>query len=375
MALDGPGCLMTPEDLRAAIPALESVTYLNTGASGPSPRGVVDAIAGFQAHHEFESPGGAGMYPTAESALTDARGAIADHLSAGPDEIALTQSTTDGINLVASAIEWTPGDVVVRTDVEHSSGVLPWERLRDREGIEIAVVESDYGRFDPDDFAVEGARLVCLSSIAWNYGTRLPVAEIVAAAHDVGAAVLVDAAQSPGQHPVDVASWGADFVAGTGHKWLLGPWGGGFLYVADGSRSDLEPDRIGWAGVEDATTPGYQYKDAAAMLEVSTMPAAIYRGLEAAIGTAESVGLEAIESRIEALTERLKDGIGDDRLVSPRSFESGLVAFRVPDPEAFVERAAGAGIVLRTIPDPSCVRASVHAFNTTDEIETLLDLL
>ena len=366
---------MTPEDLRDDIPALESITYCNTGSSGPSPRRVVEAIADFQADHEFVSPAGDGMYADAEAALDDARATVAGHIGADPDEIALTQSTTDGINLIAEAIDWRPGDVVVRPDFEHSSGILPWKRLRDLRGIEVEVLETDRGRLDPAEVAAaaEGARLVCLSSLSWNYGTRVPVAEVAEAAHEAGAQVLVDAAQSPGQQPIDVDEWGVDYLAGTGHKWLLGPWGAGFCYVRESARRSLEPTRIGWRGVDDANASTYEYKDAAAMLEVSTMPAAVYRGLEAAIETIEAVGVPTIERHIERLTDRLKDGIGTERLVSPRGFESGLVSFEVDDPEGLVERLRDDGIVIRSIPYPECVRVSIHAFNAAADVDAVLE--
>jgi selenocysteine lyase/cysteine desulfurase len=114
---------------------------------------------------------------------------------------------------------------VVRTDLEHPAGVLPWTLAHQRHGVERRVLETDQGHLDTDDVkdAVEGARLVCLSSISWNYGTRLPVAEVVEIAHDAGAEVLVDAVQSVGQVDVDVEAWGADYVAAVSHKWLLGP--------------------------------------------------------------------------------------------------------------------------------------------------------
>jgi selenocysteine lyase/cysteine desulfurase len=132
---------------------------------------------------------------------------------------------------VAGAIDWQPGDTVVYTDVEHPAGVLPWRRLADVRDIDVAVVEGERGHFTPADFvdAVSDARLVCLSAVSWNYGTRLPIEEVVELAHEADAMVLVDAVQAVGQLPVDVTEWGADCVATSAHKWPLGPWGSGVL--------------------------------------------------------------------------------------------------------------------------------------------------
>jgi selenocysteine lyase/cysteine desulfurase len=364
---------MDPDAFRREIPVTEEVAYFNTGASGPSTRAAVDAVSEFQAYHEFEAPAGEGFYEAGFGAFEDVRETVADFLGASPGNVTLTESTTHGINLVASSIDWDPGDTVVYTDVEHPSGRLPWKRLEDTHGIETTVVESDQGRFDREDFAaaMADARLVCLSAVSWNYGTRLPVREVAKIGAKTNTLVLVDAVQAPGQYPVDVREWGADIVVGSGHKWLLGPWGTGFLWLAPDARRRLTPTWIGPRGVADMDAEEYTYTDGAAMFELTTTPVAVYRGLAAAIETIDEVGVDAVRDRIERLTDRLKAGIEDDRLLSPSEYESGLVSVDVADPEAAVDRLREAGIVVRSIPDPACVRASVHAFNTDAEVDRL----
>ncbi|MFB6172447.1 MAG: aminotransferase class V-fold PLP-dependent enzyme [Haloarculaceae archaeon] len=369
---------MDPRELRADTPALTDCTYLNFGASGPSPRRVVAACQSFQAYHAYESPAEEGMYGAAVDCYDEVRPAIADLLGCAPESVALTQSTTDGINRVASALDWQRGDVVVRTDLEHSAGILPWQRRRDRYGVEIRSVPCPDGRLDVDAYAtaVADAKLVCLSALTWTHGTYLDVARAVEIAHEAGALVLVDAVQMPGQTAMDVTEWGADFVAAAGHKWLLGPWGAGFVYVRPEVIGELEPDRIGYRSAAEKTDDDYELHADARRLEVGTVSPAPYAGLQTAIETWADVGYETVESRIAALTERLKDGIPADRLYSPREFESGLVTFRADDPEALVERAADAGVMIRSLPKPEgAVRASIHAVNTEADVEALLDLL
>lgn len=368
---------MTPEDLRADVPALADVTYMNYGASGPSPRRVVEAAESFIERHEYDSPGGEGMYPVAFDAYESARETVAGFVGADASEVALTQSTTDGINRVAGAIDWQPGDVVVRTDLEHPAGILPWERLARHRDVEVRVVESEAGRLDRDAYreAVRGARLVCLSALTWNYGTHLPVDELVDEAHDAGALVLVDAVQVPGQAPMDVSAWGADAVAAAGHKWLLGLWGAGFLHVADDVVGDLVPGAIGYRGVEVPTDEPYAFKSGAARFEVGTTSPAPHVALEAAIETIDAVGVDAVRDRVERLATRLVEGVPDDRLLSPADPESGLVTMAVDDPEATVERLAGEGIVVRDLPSPEAVRASIHAVNTAGEVDALVGAL
>ena len=366
---------LSPDDLRADIPVCDRGSYLNTGASGPAPRRVVEATTGFVEHHEYAAPVEEGAYAAAYDAFEAARERLGPFLGTDPGNVALTASTSDGISRVAAAVDWEPGDVVLRTDLEHSAGVLPWWNL-EREGVEVRVFETDRGRIDLDALAdaLADARLLCLSSITWNYGTRLPVERVVDIAHEQDAMVLVDAVQSPGQRPVDVEAWGADFVAAAAHKWMLGPWGAGFLYVDPERAADLVPAQVGYRSVADPNAERPELKPGATRFEVGTTNPGPYRGLVAAIEMLDDVGPGRVSDRIERLTDRLKAGLGD-RLLSPESYESGLVTFEAADPEATVERLAEADVYVRSLPYPDAVRASVHAFNTAEDVDALLDAL
>ena len=264
--------------------------------------------------------------------------------------------------------------MVVRTDLEHPAGILPWQRL-EREGVEVRVVETEGGRVDRDAFAeaVADARLVCFSAITWTHGTRLPVRDLVEIASDAGAFTLVDAVQTPGQRAMDVTDWGADAVAAAGHKWLLGPWGSGFLYVDADVAAGLVPGSVGYRSVTEPTAPTIQYKEGAARLEVGSTTPAAHVGLGEAIDAIDDIGLSTIESRIASLTDRLKEAVDEERLLSPREYESGLVTIDVPDPEATVDRLADRDVVVRTLPFPEAVRVSVHAVSTEAEIDRVVE--
>jgi selenocysteine lyase/cysteine desulfurase len=365
---------MNPTELRADVPALQDDVYLNFGAHGPSPRYVVDAADAFVQRHEYDSPVRDDPYETAFEAFDRTRETVASFVGADPDEIALTESTTGGINAIANAIDWEPGDVVVRTDVEHPAGILPWQRL-EREGVEVRVVETEAGRVDRDAFAdaVADARLVCFSAVTWTHGTRLPVADLVDLAHDAGALALVDAVQVPGQLSMDVGEWGADAVAAAGHKWLLGLWGGGFLYVDREVAEGLAPRAIGYRSVETPTADPFEYAAGARRFEVGSSNPAPHVALGEAVNAIEEVGLGRIEDRIHRLASRLVDGVPAERVLSPSTPESGLVTIDVDDPATTVEQLAAEGIVVRDLPWPNAVRASVHAVNTEGDVDRLLD--
>lgn len=368
---------MNIQDLRQDTPALEDVTYLNTGASGPSPRKVVDTIEAELEDHEYRAPGKEGMYTKAFDTYERARDTIAEFVRADSNEIALTHSTTDGINRIVTSLDWEAGDRVVITDFEHSAGELPWKRLQRQKNIEIEVLRTENGVLDPGDFerVAEDSKLLCMSAIDWQYGRSQPVAEMVDIAQRSGTLSLIDAVQVPGQKPLDVSEWGADFVAAAGHKWLLGPWGAGFVYV-DTSRLDaLEPTSIGYRSVEDPNADSYTFNAGANRLEIGTVNPALFAGLTTAIGIIEDIGLDMIQEQIKSLTTRLKADIPEDQLYSPSDYHTGLVTINVPDPEAAVRELKNEDIIVRSLPHPNAIRISLHAFNTIGEVDAALDAL
>lgn len=368
---------MDIDTLRADIPALSDGRYCNWGASGPSPQRVVKGATSTIEYHEYVSPMEEGMYAAAFDVFEDARAGIADFVGASPNEIALTQSTTDGINRIANALRWSADDEVVITDVEHSAGRLPWYRLERDYGITVTVLETDRGWIDPDELAsaAADATLVSFSAIDWIYGRRHPVSELVSIVDEAGALSLIDAVQVPGQQEMDVTEWGADYVAAAGHKWLLGPWGAGFVYVDETAADQLQPVDVGYRTVEDPMATDFTYEAGARRLELGTVSPAPYAGLQTAMETIANIGVDRIEDRIRGLTESLKDGLPSDRLRSPESFHSGLVAVADPSPDETVAALAEAGIRIRALPIPETVRVSLHAVNTESDVEALVEAL
>ena len=367
---------MTPLDLRTQIPGIHDGIYLNYGAHGPSPQPVVEAAQAFLETHEYAPASQSTPYETATQAFDSTRESIAGFLGVDTEWIGFTESTTAGINAIAGAIEWQPGDIVVRTDVEHPAGILPWERLKSA-GVKVRVVETTDGRISLDDVseAIDGARLVCMSALTWTHGTQLPVEELVTIAREQGVLTLIDAVQVPGQIPLEISSWDADIVAAAGHKWLLGTWGAGFLAINPRTLARLEPRSVGFRSVAEPDQYPIDYHPDARRFEIGTANPAPYVALEQAIQLIESVGVDTIQERIAYLAGRVIDHIPDDRLLSPERPESGLVTIAVDDPEKTVERLRSNGIVIRSLPSPRAIRLSVHAVNTAEEIDRVTDML
>lgn len=360
---------MNPDELREDIPLLDGCVYLNTGASGPTPRRVRERMdEARKTHAEAHADG---PYGNEGDVADETREAVASLLNAPSERVALTSNTTDGINTVADCFDWGTDDAVVTTELEHPAGVLPWERVAEVHGADARVVptENDGTRLDRDAYAdaVEGATLVCLSSVSW-YGVRLHVEELVDVAHDAGASVVVDAAQSVGAEEIDVDEWGAEYVAAPAHKWLLGPWGAGFLYVADDAPTESQT-RVGYKSAVEPNESAALHDDAR-RFEVSTSSPAVVAGTRAAVETVESVGLSAVEERVSRLVSRLEEGLGESHL----STGGGLVRFSDTSPDETVERLEKEGVVVRSLPNGD-LRASVHVFNTDNDIERLLGSL
>ncbi len=376
--IDGPrSTVMDPRELRADIPAFEETIYLNTGASGPVPTRIRDRAHDRLYQQTSVAPGEGRIYESAFEVYQIARETIASHIGAPPETVALTESTADGIGRLAGGIEWSDTDVIVRTDTEHPAGVLPWERLNRLQSVEIRVVETTNGHVDHEAFrtAVTDAQLVCLSSVCWETGARRAVDELTDIAHDAGANVLVDAVQSIGQHPVDVTDWNVDALAGSTHKWPMGLWGGGFLYVTNAMTEGITPAQISYRGVENPSADTYTLKPGAKRFELGTSSPIPYAAADEALTLIEELGYETITSRIKQLTTQLVEQLPADRIKSPTPPESGLVAIKAPEADATVERLADAGVRIRALPDGETVRASVHVFNTPDDIDTLCNLL
>ena len=167
----------------------------------------------------------------------------------------------------------------------------------------------------------------------------------------------------------------SDAVAAAGHKWLLGLWGGGFLYVDRTAADSLLPTTVGYRSVETPTADSYEFVAGARRFEVGSANPTPHVALAEAIEVIEEVGVNHIAARIRELAGRLAEEIPDNRLLSPSDPESGLVTVDVDNPEETVDRLASEGIVVRALPTPDAVRASVHAVNTRAEIDRLLDAL
>ena len=377
--------------IRSQLPATEAVAYLNTGTHGPLPSRTHEVMAAAAAAELRDGRANRQAFVEFRELAAALRGMLAGALGAGQAEIALTRSTTEGMNIAIWGLDWKPGDVVVTTNVEHGGALIPLYQLHRRYGVSIEFADTASG--EPAEVMAAmasairpGVKLVVLSHVAYGTGAVLPLREIAALAHDRGALVLVDGAQSVGATEVDFHALGVDFYAFPGQKWLCGPEGTGGLYVGAAAMELLQPTYVGFGTVDhEKYRPNdqgsFEVIGTAARYEAGTFYRPAIRGLAASLSwLCEDIGLSAIYERIRGLREhcvqRLSelDGV---RLMAPASALAGLVAFRHPDldPAQCVTYLAEHRVSIRSIPDNGALRFSCGFYNTPDEIDRAAGLV
>jgi selenocysteine lyase/cysteine desulfurase len=324
-------------------------------------------------------------------------------LGARPDDIALIESTTQGLQAIAAAVPPARGDKVLVGDTEFLGLAVPWIPRQDTTGFHLEVVPSRDGRLLVDDFARavdRHTRMILLSSVQWNNGFRPDLAAFSALARERNLILVVDAIQQLGAIGLDVARTPVDFLVSGGHKWLNAPVGRGILYVHPLMVERLQPPAWGYLNIAEPpcgwadyfATPGipavrpYEFTPTARRFEVGGT--ANYPGnvaLGAALALTNELGIAAIEEHIWNLTDALMDRLraAGAIVISPpeRVARSGIVTFtlgqgpaadtaclkRLLDQRILISQRYTAGV--------GGLRVSVHFFNNEDDVRRLVESL
>lgn len=376
--------------VRAGIPALANSVYLNTGTFGPLPTVAADEIR--RAYSEVERLGTFSPPIFAEMELQGfeaVRGQVAALLGASPAEVALTRNVTDGINIVLHGIDWQAGDEVILTDQEHPAGTVPWLALAQRAGVVLRWLElsldSDAVMRRFEALLTPKTRLAQLSHVSCLTGFRLPVGRLCATARQAGVLTLIDGAHAEGQFSVDFQTLGCDFYAACGHKWLLGPQGVGMVAIRRELVEMLRPLWLGW-DVQQSYDRGerrYQLQTTAARFEQSTRPWPLYLAFGKSIDFVTRVGLDKIETRVQALRSRFVAALSDlpgVTVLSPvaGATGTGLITARVEgwSCEALQERLwKRHRVITNIIREFNALRFSIAFFTTEAELELALDAI
>jgi L-cysteine/cystine lyase len=352
--------------VRAELPVLERLAYLNTGTFGPLPRRTVDEGIRWQQRVLVEGRSSLALWEETKELRAALRETLARMIGAPAGTLALTTSTTESCDIVVSGLRLGPEDEVVTTDCEHpgllgalhvSPAGVRIARIRDRPASEaLAAIEAELS---------ERTRLVALSHVAWNTGAVLPVAELSGR----GFPVLVDGAQSVGAIPVDIGKLGCDFYTVSGQKWLLGPDTTGALYVSSDRTDDLAltaPSYLSW---EDAVEL-VPWPDARRFESVWIGPGPL-AGLLASLRFAGEVGEERFPQARDA-AEACRRLCAESAEIVTEPGQATLVTFRPRgDAAELVAELAERGVVVRDLPGLGWVRASCGFWTSPDDLERL----
>ena len=394
------------QKLRADFPILDQnvhgkpLIYFDNAATSQKPRAVIDALVHY--YERDNSNVHRGIHELSNRATAGfeaARVRAAKFINAkSADEIIFTRGTTEGINLVAAtwgATNLKSSDVILLTEMEHHSNIVPWQLLAQRTGAKLAYipVTGDEGILDLsqlDSLLTRQVKLLSMVHISNSMGTVNPVAEICARAKKLGITTLVDGAQSAGHMPIDVQSIGCDFFALSGHK-ICGPTGIGVLWGRQELLDAMPPYQ---GGGEMILTVGYQkteFKKAPHRFEAGTPDISGPIGLHAAMDYLDAIGRENIWQHDQELANYAYDQLAalkGSRLFGPKTGRAGLVSFLLNDIHAHdvVTLADQAGVALRgghhctqplmhKLGVESTARASFYFYNSKAEVDRFVEVV
>ncbi|KPK95294.1 MAG: cysteine desulfurase [Anaerolineae bacterium SM23_ 63] len=405
MHIDPDLAVLDIEHVRGQFPILSReikpgvpLIYLDSAATSQKPRQVIEAMSTYYERHNANVH--RGIHLLAEEATTSfesSREKVAEFIGAeSARQVIFTRNTTEAINLVAyswARANLDTGDLIVLTEMEHHSNMVPWQILAEERGVRLAFITvTEDGLLDLSSFhdlLEEKPRLVAFTHMSNMLGTINPVKEMTRLAQDSGSVVLIDGAQAVPHLPVNVLDIGADFYAFSAHK-MCGPTGIGVLYGREDLLEEMPPflgggDMIKRVQLESFTTNDLPYK-----FEAGTPPIAEGIGLGAAIDFLTSIGMQAVHQHEKLLIGRMLDRLNEVpgvKVYGPSVNHKGGVAsfsFEGIHPHDVAQILDSQGIAVRAghhcaMPIhekfglPATTRASFYLYNTVEEVDSLIE--
>ena len=389
------------------MPALANKTYFNYGGQGPLPEPSLQAITACWRAIQELGPFTTAVWPEVEATVARLRQRLAGWLGVSAHRLAFTENVTSGCVLPLWGLPWHDGESLLISDCEHPGVVAACHELarRHRLSIDTLAVRDLTGTAGQAAAAVQErlaaalrprTRLVVLSHLLWNTGQRMPIAPLAAqlGAHSARPWLLVDGAQSLGAIPVAEAAASADIYACTGHKWCCGPEGLGVVALSERLLEQGQPTVIGWRSLSHEGHGSSGFHADARRFEVATSCIPLFAGLDRSLQLleAEGSGEQRLE-RIQQLAGQLWRGLRDLPGAEPLLQEpppAGLVSFLLSSGtgsgsasaaqvvlrhRSAVQHLGEQGLWIRSLDDPSCLRASTHITTTAAEVEQLLAAL
>ena len=394
------------EQIRADFPILsrtvngQPLTSLDNGASAQNPQVVIDAITRAYSHEYSNVHRGLHYLSNlATDHYEGVRGTIAKFLNAGSeDEIVFNSGTTEGINLVAygwAMPRMQAGDEIILSVMEHHANIVPWNFLRERQGVAIRWVDTDArGDLDPQaviDAITPRTKLIAITHLSNVLGTKVDVKAITVAAHAHGVPVLVDGSQAAVHMPVDVADLDCDFYAITGHK-LYGPSGSGAIYIKPERMAEMRPFIGGGDMIREVSKDGVIYNDPPMKFEAGTPGIVQTIGLGVALDYMMGLGMENIAAHEDDVRDYARarlDGLNWLQVQGQSADKAAIFSFTLEgaahahdistilDKKGVAVRAGQhcAGPLMEHLGVAATCRASFGLYNTMAEVDTLIEAL
>jgi cysteine desulfurase/selenocysteine lyase len=390
--------------IRAAFPSADRAAYLDNAAVSLVPLPAIEAMDAYYRGIPHNAGlrlstqtyyGGVGDQADAVTAkVASARAALARLIGARPEEIVFTKNTNEALNLVAGGLPLTTGDEVLLSEVEHQAAALPWIRLARQRGIRLGWIPADAGGL-VDPAAVQrritpATKVIALIHVSSLFGTVEPVEAVGRLARAADITYVVDAAQSVGRLPLDVREIGCHFLALCGRKGPMGPQGISALFGRADMLGRLNPLMVGSRSAVFREGDDYELAGIPFRFESGVLNTAGAIGLGASLEFLEKTGHSGVFGRIAGLGEALWDAVAACPRVTmyghrEHAARTGILSFNVEGLDSrevclrLWERERvitspgihGSPLALRKIGVPGTVRASVHCFNTEEEIARL----
>nr|WP_254268004.1 cysteine desulfurase [Halorussus aquaticus] len=379
----------------------QQVVYLDNGATSQKPNQVIDAIADYYRNYNANVHRGIHqLSQEASIAYEEAHDTVAEFVGAdGREEMIFTKNTTEAENLVAYAWglnELGPGDEIVLTEMEHHASLVTWQQIGEKTGADVKYIPvTEDGYLDMDaaaEMITDDTEMVSVLHVSNTLGTVNPVSELADLAHDHDSYIFVDGAQSVPNRPVDVKDIDADFYAFSAHK-MVGPTGVGGLYGKREILEAMEPFQYGGDMIKKVTFDEAKWNDLPWKFEAGTPVIAQGIGFAEAVEYLEDVGMDAIRRHEETLAEYALDRMAefdDIEIYGPTdpTDRGGLVAFNLDGVHAhdLASIMNDHAVAIRAgdhctqplhdkLGVAASARASFYLYNTTDEIDELMDAI
>jgi len=368
---------------RTEFPWTTETVYLNNASVGPLPERTRAALEDFNRRRAapFQLPDRDLMNTMAES-----RRLAAQLIGAVPEEVALTINTGFGLSLAARALPLKPGEIVLASDKEFPANVYPWMLLKDR-GVILELARTTPEGWPDEDHLLERlrdprVRVLAVSLVQFSNGYTLDLARLSAATRAAGVYLVVDAIQGIGQIPVDVGATPLDILACGAQKWLLSPWGSGFMYVRRDLIRELQPAITGWMAFEgtDDFSRLTQYNDTlrgdARRFEMITLPYQDFAGMNASLGLLSSLGIPQIQHHLRSLHQPVLSWASrhEAQVVSPQGERGSGILCVAPANVGEAFRALKAARVICSLRE-GAIRLSPHGYNSLNDMERVVEVL